>query len=62
VNLLAQYNSLDRSATANVRVNFIHRPGSDLYVVLNEQRGSPTSAWDFDRRGAVVKLTYLARL
>ncbi len=45
----------------NVRLNLVHRPGSELFVVSNEQRGSDTSAWDFDRRGAVMKLTYLTR-
>lgn len=59
--LLAQYHSLDRSVTANLRFNVIHRPGSDFFLVLNEARGSDTSVWDFDRRGAIAKLTYLAR-
>ncbi len=59
--VLTQYNSLDRSVNANVRFNLIHRPGSDLFVVFNEARGSDTSLWDFDRRTAVLKLTYLAR-
>jgi len=61
-NALVQYNSLDRGISTNVRVNFIHRPGSDFFFVFNEERGSATSAWDFANRGAVVKLTYLARL
>jgi hypothetical protein len=59
--VLTQYNSLDRSVNANIRFNLIHRPGSDLFLVLNEQRGSHASLWDFHRRAAVVKLTYLAR-
>jgi hypothetical protein len=58
---LAQYNSLDRSVNANLRFNVIHRPGSDFFLVFNELRGSETSVWDFNRRTAVVKLTYLAR-
>lgn len=61
VNALMQYNSLDKTLSANVRFNFIHRPGSDLFIVFNEHRGSDRSAWDFDSRAAVVKLTYLAR-
>lgn len=59
--LLAQYNSLDRSVNANARFNVIHRPGSDFFLVINEVRGSDASPWDFDRRAAVAKLTYLAR-
>jgi hypothetical protein len=60
--LLTQYHSLDRSVSANVRFNLIHRPGSDLFLVFNELRGSDNSLWDFDRRAAVLKLTYLTRL
>lgn len=59
--VLTQYNSLDRSINANIRLNVMHRPGSDFFVVLNELRGSDTSLWDFNRRATVVKLTYLAR-
>jgi hypothetical protein len=62
VNALMQYNSLDKRISANVRLNFIHRPGSDLFIVLNEERGSGNSAWDFRSRGLVAKLTYLLRL
>jgi hypothetical protein len=61
-NALLQYNSLDRRVSANVRLNFIHRPGSDLFIVLNEERGSDDSTWDFRSRGLVAKLTYLLRL
>jgi hypothetical protein len=62
VNALLQYNSLDRRISANVRLNLIHRPGSDLFIVLDEERGSDDSAWDFRSRGLVAKLTYLVRL
>jgi hypothetical protein len=60
-NALLQYNNLDNAASANVRINFIHPPGSDLFVVFNEQRGTDDGLWDFDNRGAVVKVTYLKR-
>ena len=56
-----QYNSLDRAVSANVRLNIIHRPGSDIFVVLNEERGSDVSAWDPKNRAARLKVTYLAR-
>lgn len=61
VNALVQYNSLDNELSANVRLNFIHRPGSDLFIVFNETRGSAVSTWDVDNRTALVKVTYLAR-
>jgi hypothetical protein len=60
-NTLLQYNNLDNSVSANVRINFIHSAGSDLFVVFNERRGDDDSLWAFDDRGAVVKVTYLAR-
>ena len=61
-NTLVQYNSLEDDLSANLRINFIHAPGSDLFLVFNERRGSDSSVWDFYERGAVVKLTWLKRL
>ncbi|MFQ5678740.1 MAG: DUF5916 domain-containing protein [Gemmatimonadota bacterium] len=61
-NALVQYNSLDKRISTNVRFNLIHRPGSDLFLVFNEERGSDDSPWDFRSRGLVAKLTYLARI
>jgi hypothetical protein len=60
-NTLLQYNNLDNSVSANVRLNFIHSPGSDLFIVFNERRGNDNSLWSFSDRGAVVKVTYLGR-
>ena len=34
-----QYNSLDRKWITNLRLRFIHRPGSDLYIVFNDEQG-----------------------
>jgi hypothetical protein len=59
---LIQYNSLDRKILVNARMHFIHHPGSDLFLVWNEERGSPSSIWAFGRRDAVMKITYLVRL
>ena len=52
---------LENSVSANMRINFIHSPGSDLFIVFNERRGDDDSLWAFDDRGAAVKVTYLAR-
>ena len=62
LNALIQYNSLDNRVSANIRFNWIHRPGSDLFIVINEERGSNQSLWDLSDRGAVIKITYLARI
>ena len=61
-NALIQYNERDDELSANIRFNFIHTPGSDLFIVLNEQRGTSESLWDLNTRSTVVKITYLARL
>ncbi len=60
-NALVQYNSLDNSFSSNVRLNFIHRPGSDLFIVLTEERGEEDRLWDVTDRGLALKLTYLMR-
>jgi hypothetical protein len=59
---LLQYNDEDDLLAANLRINFIHRPGSDLFIVFNEKRGSDASLWDLNNRAALMKVTYLARL
>ena len=61
-NTLIQYNKREDQLSISVRINFIHRPGSDLFIVINEERGNATSIWDLNTRASVVKLTYLARL
>ncbi|MFQ5691371.1 MAG: hypothetical protein ACE5HQ_14010, partial [Gemmatimonadota bacterium] len=61
-NALIQYNSLEKRISTNLRFDLIHRPGSDLFLVFNEERGSEASPWDFRSRGLVAKLTYLARI
>jgi hypothetical protein len=58
---LTQYNSETREISNNIRYNFIHRPGSDLYVVYNElrQTGLPSDLFAQKDRQLVVKLNYL---
>jgi hypothetical protein len=56
-----QYNSLERKLVGNFRLHFIHRPGGDLYLVFNEERGEPGDPAPLLARGAAVKLSYLVR-
>jgi Domain of unknown function (DUF5916) len=56
-----QYNSLTRRLTANFRADLVHHPGSDLYVVFNEERGSEAAPWSLVDRGFALKLDYLIR-
>ncbi len=58
-NALIQYNSQTGTFLTNLRVNFIHRPGSDLFVVFNDRRGVRGGRWDPESRALIVKLTYL---
>ena len=60
-NALVQYNSLDGDFSTNIRLNFIHRPGSDLFVVFTENRSDEINGWPLSDRGLVTKLTYLMR-
>jgi hypothetical protein len=57
----AQYNSLERRFVANLRLRYIYRPGSDLYVVFNEERGEPADPRALLSRGFAVKGTWLIR-
>jgi len=57
----AQYNTLERRLVLNFRLRFIHRPGSDLYVVFNEERGEPGDPGFLLSRGLAAKLSYLLR-
>lgn len=60
-NAVLQYNGLTETLISNVRLNFIHRPGSDLFLVFTEARGEEGDRWVTGDRGLVAKLTWLAR-
>ncbi|MEM1118317.1 MAG: DUF5916 domain-containing protein, partial [Bacteroidota bacterium] len=66
---LVQYDNVSRQLRANVRVNWIHTPGSDLFVVFDTAYGvdeddplDPRRSVVLRDRLAVVKLTYLVLL
>ena len=58
---LTQYNTSTHEISNNIRFNFIYRPGSDLYVVYNDQSqtGLPADIFGRKDRQLVVKATYL---
>jgi hypothetical protein len=58
---LVQHNSLDRRLVTNLRLGFIHRPGSDLFLVFDEERGGGAPLRRVARRGFAAKVTWLAR-
>ena len=69
---LIQYDNFTRNLQANVRVDWIHRPGSDLFLVFNTAYhftgGYDNIIWDPHRdvamlsRVGIAKLTYLILL
>jgi hypothetical protein len=61
VRSLTQYNTSTHEISNNVRFNFIYRPGSDLYIVYNDQSqtGLPADIFGKKDRQLVVKATYL---
>ncbi len=59
---LLQYNSASRTMAANVRFRWEYQPGSELFVVYNEQRDALARRFpELESRAVVVKLTRLVR-
>ena len=59
---LVQYNSGTNSVSANVRLRWEYRPGSELFVVYNEQRDTLARAFPgLANRAFIVKVNRLFR-
>ena len=60
---LVQYNSSNSSFSTNVRLRWEYQPGSELFVVYNEGRGTldPHGFADLQNRSFVVKVNRLFR-
>jgi len=59
---LLQYNSSSSTLGTNIRYRWEYRPGSDLFVVLTDNRDSlPSGFPELRNRAVVVKLTRLFR-
>jgi len=56
-----QYNSLDQKWITNLRLHFIHRPGSDLYIVFNDEQGEEDAPGRLIGRGLAIKGSWLIR-
>ncbi len=62
VSALVQYNTGIDSVSANVRLRWEYRPGSELFVVLNEQRDTLSPRFpDLVNRAFIVKINRLVR-
>ena len=62
VSALVQYNSATNSAATNVRLRWEYQPGSELFVVYNEQRDTVNLGFpDLANRAFIVKINRLIR-
>ncbi len=62
VSALVQYNSTSNLLAANVRFRWEYHPGSELFVVFNEQRDTRRSGFpDLANRAFIVKVNRLFR-
>jgi hypothetical protein len=60
LNALVQYNTDSGQLSSNVRLNIIHRPLSDFFLVYNERRDEQTNV-RLDR-ALIAKVTYMLAL
>jgi hypothetical protein len=60
---LVQYNNTTHTISSNVRFRWEYQPGSELFVVWNEQRGTFSSGplQGLQNRAFIVKITHLFR-
>ena len=59
---LLQYSSVSRAVTANVRFRWEYQPGSELFLVFNEQRDSSARGFPaLANRAFIIKITRLFR-
>jgi hypothetical protein len=56
--IASQWNSEDEEVILNFRLNWIPRPGSDLFVVVNQQSGTRESRWNPTHTAVLTKLVW----
>ena len=62
VSALLQYNSSNNSLGANIRFRWEYQPGSELFVVYNEQRDTLTPRFpELENRAFIIKINRLFR-
>ena len=62
VSALVQYSSSTNRVSTNARLRWEYQPGSELFVVYNEQRDTLTRRWpDLVNRAFIVKVNRLFR-
>ena len=58
-NTFAQINDADDLFAINARLNWIYKPGADLFLVYNQQWDTSGDAFTAINRAVIVKFTYL---
>ena len=59
---LVQYNEVTHRASTNLRLRWEYRPGSELFVVYNEDRDTVAAAFpDLQTRALIIKVNRLFR-
>jgi len=62
VGAFLQYNSTAHGVSANVRFRWEYQPGSELFVVLHEQRDTQVGGFpSLNHRALIVKINRLFR-
>jgi hypothetical protein len=62
VSALIQYNSSSHSLSASVRLRWEYQPGSEVFIVLNEQRDTQAGRFpNLDNRSLILKINRLFR-
>ena len=63
VSALVQYNSSNDALSSNIRLRWEYSPGSELFIVYNEQRDTlaPGRFPDLEHRALIVKINRLLR-
>ena len=62
VSALVQYSSSNDSLGANLRFRWEYQPGSELFVVYNEQRDTMTRGYpELENRAFIIKINRLFR-
>ena len=62
ISALLQYNSSNDSISANLRLRWEYQPGSELFVVYNEQRDTLAPRFpELENRAVVIKINRLFR-
>jgi len=57
--MFVQYNDDDDSFNTNFLLNWIHRPGSNFYLVYNDQEDIAGAKWRGKNRTLLAKFNYL---